>query len=52
MVRCWNDVMNNVEYVVKRDVYPPKIHLCSKKIRGISKKYIKCYCMVFLLVER
>ena len=31
-----NDVMNNVKCVIKPDVYPQKVHLCSKNIRGIS----------------
>ena len=35
-IRCSNDVMNNVDSVIKCDVYPPKIHSCSKNIRGIS----------------
>ena len=34
--RCCNDVMNNVDCVIKRDVYPQKMHSCSKNIRGIS----------------
>ena len=32
-----NDVMNHVDCVIKRDVYPQKMHSCSKDIRGISK---------------
>ena len=64
-IRCCIDVMNNVDCVIKRDVYPQKkMHLCSKNIRGISvfdlkisvvyqkKKYHMCYCMVITLVER
>ena len=34
----YNDVMNNVDCVIKRDVYQQKIHSCSKDIRGIYKK--------------
>ena len=44
-ISCFNDVMNRVECVFKRDVYPQKMHACSKYIRGISFKkhpwYIK-----------
>ena len=35
-VSCCNDVMNHVDCVIKRDVYPQKMHSCSKNIRGIS----------------
>ena len=35
---CSNDVMNHVDCVVKRDVYPQKMHSCSKNLRGIYKK--------------
>ena len=35
-IRCCNDVMNNVNCVIKRDVYPQKMHSCSKNIREIS----------------
>ena len=35
-MRCCNDVMNYVDSVIKRDVYPQKMHSCSKNIRGIS----------------
>ena len=35
-IRCNNDVMYDVDCVIKRDVYPQKIHSCSKNIRGIS----------------
>ena len=34
---CSNDVMNHVDYVIKRDVYPS----CSKNIRGISVFVLK-----------
>ena len=30
------DVMNHVDCVTKRDVYPQKKHSCSKNIRGVS----------------
>ena len=33
---CSNDVMNRVDCVLKHDVYPQKMHSCSKNIRGIS----------------
>ena len=33
---CCNDVMNHADCVIKRDVYPPKMHSCSKNIHGIS----------------
>ena len=35
-IRCCNDVMNNVYCVIKRDVYPSKIHSCSKNFRWQS----------------
>ena len=38
---CCNDVMNHVDYVIKRDVYPQKMHSCSKNIRGISFLVLK-----------
>ena len=31
-----NDVMNHVDCVMKRDVYPQRMHSCSKNIRDIS----------------
>ena len=40
LISSCNDVMNHVDCVIKRDVYPQKMHSCSKNIRGISKKYI------------
>ena len=33
---CFNDVMNHVDCAIKRDVYPRKMHSCSKNICGIS----------------
>ena len=56
-IYCCNDVMNNDDYVIKRDVDPQKIHPCSKNIRVISFFVLKipvvyqekicheCYCM-------
>ena len=35
-ISCCNDVTNHVDCVIKRDVYPQKMHSCSKNIRGIS----------------
>ena len=35
-ISCSNDVIYHVECVIKRDVYPQKMHSCSKNIRGIS----------------
>ena len=45
---CCNDVMNNVDCVIKRDVYPQELHSCSKEIYT----YHRCYRMVIPLVER
>ena len=38
---CSNDVMNHVDYVIKRDVYPQNVPSCSKNIRGISVFVLK-----------
>ena len=35
-ISCSNDVMNHVDCVIKRDVYPQKMYSCSKNTRGIS----------------
>ena len=35
-ITCYNDVMNDVDCVIKCDVYPQNVHSCSKNIRGIS----------------
>ena len=36
-ISCCNDVMNHVDCVIKRDVFPQKMHPCFKiHIRGIS----------------
>ena len=34
-ISCSNDRMNHADYVIKRDVYPQKMHSYSKNIRGI-----------------
>ena len=33
--------MNHVDYVINCDVYPQKMHSCSKNIRGISVFVLK-----------
>ena len=38
---CCNDVMNHVNCIIKCDVYPQKMHSCSKNIRGISVFVLK-----------
>ena len=40
-IRCCNDIMNHVDYIIKRDVYPQKMPSCSKNIRGISVFVLK-----------
>ena len=35
-ISCCNDVMNHDDCVIKRDVYPLKMHSCFENIRGIS----------------
>ena len=40
-ISCCNDVMNDVDCVIKRDVYPQNLHICSKNIRGISVFVLK-----------
>ena len=40
-IRCCNDVMNHIDCVMKRDVYPQKMYSCSKNIRGISDFVLK-----------
>ena len=42
-IRCCNDVMNHVDCIIKRDVYPHKMHSCSKNIRGISVFALKIF---------
>ena len=36
-----NDVMNHVDCVIKRDLYPQKMRSCSKNIHGISVFVLK-----------
>ena len=38
---CCNDVINHTDCVIKRDVYPQKMHSCSKNIRDISLFVLK-----------
>ena len=38
---CFNDVMNHVDCVIKRYVYPQKTHSSSKNIRCISVFVLK-----------
>ena len=40
-IMCCNDVMNDVDCVIKCDVYPQNVHSCSKNIRGISAFVLK-----------
>ena len=40
-ITCFNDVMNDVDCVIKRDVYPQNVHSCSKNFRGISVFVLK-----------
>ena len=40
-IRCCNDVMNNVDCVIKRVIYLQKMHSCSKNTRGISVFVLK-----------
>ena len=35
-IRCCNEVRIHDDCVIKRDVYPQKMHSCSKNISGIS----------------
>ena len=41
LITYCNDVMNDVDCVIKRDVYPQNGHSCSKNIRGISVFVLK-----------
>ena len=36
-----NDVMNHVDCVIRRDVYPQKMHSCSENIRALSFSVLK-----------
>ena len=38
---CCNDVMNDVDCVIKHDIYPQNVHSCSKNICGISVFVLK-----------
>ena len=40
-ISCFKDVMIHIDCVIKRDVYPQKMHSCSKNIRGISFLFYK-----------
>ena len=40
-ISCCKDVMNHADCVIKRDVYPQKMHSCSENIRGISPPPLK-----------
>ena len=40
-IRCCDDVMNHVDCVIKRNVYPQKMQSCSKNIHGISVFVLK-----------
>ena len=40
-ISCCNDVIKHVDYVIKRDIYLQKMHLCSKNICGISVFVLK-----------
>ena len=41
MDKVCNDVMNDVDCVIKRHIYPQNLHSCSKNIRGISVFVLK-----------
>ena len=40
-IRCCNDIMNDVDCVIKRDIYPQNVHSCSKNTCGISVFVLK-----------
>ena len=40
-ISCSDDVMNHVDCVIKRDIYPHKTHSCFKNISGISLFVLK-----------
>ena len=40
-ISCCNDVINHADCVIKRNVYPQKMHSCPKNIRGISVFVLK-----------
>ena len=44
-ITCCNDVINDVDCVIKRDVYPQNVHSCSKKYPwdiSFCSKNIRC----------
>ena len=41
LITYCNDVMNDVDCVIKRDVYPQNVHSFSKSIHGISGFVLK-----------
>ena len=51
-IRCCNDIKNDVDCIIKHDVYTQNVRSCSKNIRGIlvfvlkiSAVYQKKYIM-------
>ena len=40
-VGCYNDVMNHVDCVIKRHIYPQKMLSCFKNIHGMSLFVLK-----------
>ena len=44
-IRCCNDVMNDVDCVRKREVYPQNVHSYSKNIRWMSVFILKISCV-------
>ena len=40
-IMCCNEVMNDVDCIIKRDIYPQNVHACSKNILGISVFVLK-----------
>ena len=40
-ITCCNDVMDDVDCVIKRDVYPQNVHSCSKNNPEISVFVLK-----------
>ena len=52
-ISCSNDVMYLIDCVIQRDVYPQKMHSCSKNIRGISFFVLKIsvvYDLIFFQI--
>ena len=54
-ISCCNDVMNRIDCVIKRDVYPQKMYSCSKDIRcrsrSIRKKIMGDIAWIFALLK-